>query len=78
MRRLADILREFFGADVAHHQPIAQHNAAARIAGEIRVMGDQDQCGLFLRIQVEQQIENLLAVSRIEVARRLISEQDRG
>ena len=59
--------------DAARAQP---HDAVAA-RGERRVVGDQHQRGAALRVAGEQQIDDLLAGGLVEIAGRLVGDQDR-
>ena len=56
---------------------IAQMNNAVTTLGQCRVMGDQQQSRAALGMQREQQIDHLLAGLAIEIAGRLVGQQQR-
>src|SRR5215212_6872994 len=62
---------------VAGDQPVAEDDHAPRVRGDVGLVGDHDD-GLALRRQLLEDAHDLLGGLRVEVARGLVGEEDRG
>ncbi len=58
--------------------PVAQAHLPPAALSQRRIVGDQHQGGLVLFLQVEQQVDDLAARLAVQVAGRLVREQERG
>src|SRR5207247_630188 len=60
-------------ADVAFDQAVAQADDAAGVAGDVLLVGDDDD-GVALRVQVLEQLHDFLARAGVEIAGRLVGQ----
>src|SRR5712692_8358399 len=63
---------------VAHDAPVAERDHAVGERGQRRIVGHQHQRTAEVAVQRDQEIDDLLARGRIEIARRLVGEEERG
>ena len=63
---------------VVHHRAVAQTDRARGAGGEFDVVRDHDQRRACLGIEVEDEFDDALARLGVEVAGRLVGEEDRG
>src|SRR3546814_10911356 len=62
---------------VVDDEAVEQLHRARAAVGELRVVGDEHQRGPVLGLQSEQQVDDLVAGLAVQVAGRLVGQQDR-
>src|SRR5574341_1282292 len=71
-------LPRFCSCLIVHNQPIAHANDALGLRGDAWIMRDQDNGQPALTIELLEDAHDLRARFRIEIARRLVGEDDTG
>jgi hypothetical protein len=61
---------------VSDHEAVAEMNLSISAGGDIGIVGDHDERGAGFALASRKQVENMLAVDRVEVAGRLVGEDD--
>src|SRR3990172_584984 len=63
---------------VLNYHTVPEHHLAIRIIGDIRLMGDHDDCNAELLVKACKELHYFICILRIEISGRLISQYDCG